>query len=254
MIMRWQQERLPRSFETMQHWICAGRSCAIALALATTGCFIEGTAGALKSGGGVDGYGYTAGVNAGFFFDYQRAVRVSLDGEGRFDWVKASDGRYSDRGGTLGGRVDVSFAGANGDTGHRWRGTGAFGIGNNSLSFQPTNYSRTWDGTGKNYNFFGGLTYDNGDDSVIFSASLGPSILYVSNDFVGNLTMFGPQARLAFFFYTKMSTNFTGGGGNESGGSTPAKYDDGWKQKQEYYKWENDNACRRKGLPPSQCK
>ena len=160
------------------------------------GCYVDLAAGGGAAGGGVQGGGYTFGVNAGLTLSKGPARGALGAGYGTHH-VAASDGTFSAQTAELNGRGQFVIGDSPLKAAVDAEITGSFA---GALHFTPKGTSDVYDGKGtlvSGFLGFGGNLGRVDRTSLLFTA--GPRVLVFSNDFVGDTTMVGGEARVGLW-------------------------------------------------------
>jgi hypothetical protein len=206
-------------------------SIALPVLVLVSGCYVEGAATGYGAGGGVSGVGWSVGVNAGAYVDFARSVKVAAAYAPERVRVSGKDGALAASPKSYAGRIDAALVG---DDDARLRGTLALSRGKTDLVFSPDGWSRDFSGSGTSYSGFLGATLEAlAFDKTSVSVSLGPRVQHISNDFVGNTTLSGLEARLGLWALGDLDS--WGSGGEIGHDATPRAQpvgDENWRASQ----------------------
>ncbi|MBL0219448.1 MAG: hypothetical protein IPQ07_36955 [Myxococcales bacterium] len=86
----------------------------VALALLVGGCYMDVSAGAARTAGGVQGYGWEIGLTGGVAWDIQKLVRPGVGFDASMSHTKASDGKFGVQGFSYHARADIGLAAPSG--------------------------------------------------------------------------------------------------------------------------------------------
>ena len=170
--------------------------------LLTTGCYLEATATGYGAGGGLSGPGFSAGINVGIPIDFDKGFeRGGFGSQSQIGTVSASDGSVTLEHSAVEARLDVTLLGRNLDDGWHLQGTAAVSAAFwGRVKFHPPNTSTIYEGDSGFETFFLGATAARGTlGRSLITFALGPSVVIAPNDFVGNTTTIGLEARVGFF-------------------------------------------------------
>lgn len=189
----------------------------LTLSLGLAGCYLDLTAGASKTAGGVKGYGWEIGLAGGFGWDIGGAIRPSAGLDGSMARTSAEDGKFGTTGFSYHGRLDVAVSGtheyssselsshagmgdSSGTTGQT-RMVLDYGRGKQELQFTSPDVPMTFKKDSTVHSFYLGIAREyNWKGSVAASFGIGPHVTYMPNEFVGDATAAGLQVHASYWF------------------------------------------------------
>lgn len=190
------------------------------------GCYLDVSAGASKTAGGVKGYGWEIGMAGGIGWDIGRRVRPSVGVDATQSRVSADDGKFGAEGFGYHARLDLGLTDPQAyDPGKKHllmsdlSGTQAqtrltldYGHGRHQkLQFTAPDDPMTYKDPATTHSFYLGFAreYD-WRSRVRASFGVGPHVTYMPNDFVGDATAVGLQAHASYWFIPRTKTRQTG--------------------------------------------
>ena len=201
-----------------------------------TGCYMDLTAGASRTAGGVSGYGWEIGLAGGVGWDFGKTIRTSAGFDGSMARTKGSDGKFGTTGFSYHGRVDVAvsapyvyssaelmkrhsaLAASSGGASSVEGITGQtrvvldYGLGTNEkLHFVSPDDPMRFEERSKVHSFYVGLAreYDH-NAKLQASFGIGPHVTYMPNNLVGNATAVGLQVHASYWFFPEPRKRETG--------------------------------------------
>lgn len=206
----------------------------VALALLVGGCYMDVSAGAARTAGGVQGYGWEIGLTGGVAWDIQKLVRPGVGFDASMSHTKASDGKFGVQGFSYHARADIGLAAPSGMSAEelmkrhgllaggdieKLRGiTGQTRLvldygqsRNDELHFVSPGDPMRYTSRSKVHSFYLGIAREyNWKGTVQISYSIGPHVTYMPNDFVGDATSVGLQVHNSFWFIPVFRRRNTG--------------------------------------------
>lgn len=196
-------------------WVVGAAACA----LLSGGCYFDLVAGVQRAGGGVRGNGWHIGMTGGLGFDFGAPIRPSVGFSGAMRRFKVQDGDFGTTGLGYHGRVDVAIShehikpedmSSQAGVGIPAGGADAstrivldYGWGKyEDLSFKvpDQNPEMIYERRYTTHNLYLGIGREYDVSSVQASFSIGPSVLMMPNDFVGDTTAIGVEFHSSFWF------------------------------------------------------
>lgn len=189
----------------------------VVLSLLATGCYAEITAGAAKSTGGVRGLGWELSASLGVSLGGTKKipVRVGAGVDGSMAGRGAQDGHLGTKALGFQGRLEAGSPTVKGAVAY----TRSF---KDSLAFNFDGEDRLYMGHSSIHRVYVGVQREwdwNGQVQVAYG--LGPTYVYMPNDFVGDTAAFGIQFRASHYFFPTANFRPSGSMLDTYSGPTP---------------------------------